>query len=116
MAQSWGRSRARHWASEKPGCSAPGASPLKNRQSSLKLRRRSAAILTEVAAWATGATQLNRNAHAATREGVRNICCLSYSSRAGLPVELFIAKRHHGSTAADQPIRRVASRVGPSDN
>src|ERR1035441_739730 len=45
IAQSWGRSSARQAASLKADCSAPGASPLKKRQSSVMRMRRSAPIL-----------------------------------------------------------------------
>src|SRR5260370_5881068 len=45
MAESWGRSKGRQAASLKAICSAPSASPLKKRQSSLRRMRRSAPIL-----------------------------------------------------------------------
>src|ERR1017187_9623896 len=50
MAQSWGRSSVRHAASLKADCSAPAASPLKKRQSSVRRMRRSAPILISVEA------------------------------------------------------------------
>src|SRR5450432_1770591 len=50
IAQSWGNWTSVHSASLNPGCSAPSASPLKNRQPSLKLCRRSPETLTAVAA------------------------------------------------------------------
>src|ERR1035441_1439213 len=50
MAQSWGRSSVRQAASLKADCSAPGASPLKKRQSSVIRMRRSAPILISVEA------------------------------------------------------------------
>src|SRR5665811_221688 len=50
MAQSWGRSSARQAASLNAVCSAPAASPLKKRQSSVMRMRRSAPILISVEA------------------------------------------------------------------
>src|ERR1035438_1962923 len=68
MAQSWGRSSVRQAASLKAACSAPAASPLKKRQSSVRRMRRSAPILISVAAAAAVAARPSSNSVAARQE------------------------------------------------